>query len=169
MPKCPEDKTGLYADLLGAVMEAMQINTVARAAMFLGQLAHESGDLRWWQELASGDAYENRSSLGNTVHGDGPRFKGRGPIQLTGRANYARAGDAIGVDLIAEPDLVCVPEIGFRVAGWYWTVHGCNLMADSLDVPGVTKAINGGYVGLEDRMARVTRARDVLIRTALLQ
>lgn len=159
----------MYAGLLGRTMDQYEINTVCRAAHFIGQLAHESGDLRYWEELASGDDYEGRHSLGNTQPGDGRRFKGRGPIQLTGRNNYTEAAVSLGVDIVEAPELVASPVIGFRVAGWYWTRAGCNALADVDDVHSVTKAINGGYRDLDKRFAATNRAKDVLVKTAMLR
>jgi putative chitinase len=145
-----------------------EITTVTRAAAFLGQLAHESGELRYMEELADGTAYEGRKRLGNVHPGDGPRYKGRGPIQLTGRANYRAAGGAIGVDLEGAPTLVASPEVGFRVAGWYWTLHGLNGRADAFDFAGITKAINGGLTHHDRRLGYYRRALEVLGRDTKL-
>lgn len=96
------------------------INTPLRRAAFLAQLAHESGELQWFEEFADGWDYEWREDLGNIYEGDGPLYKGRGPIQLTGRHNYTRAGEALGLDLVNDPWQVATPEVGFRTACWYW-------------------------------------------------
>lgn len=169
MPKCPN--AALYAPLLSEAMRGAAITTVARAAAFLAQLAWESGDLRYWVELADGTAYEGRRSLGNTSPGDGPRYKGRGPIQLTGRANYRAAGDALGIALETQPDLAAQPEVGFRIAAWYWDSRGCNALADVNDFRGITKRINGAATDgpPSHHLARVriySRALELLAATA---
>ena len=102
-------------------------------------------------------------NLGNTQEGDGARFKGRGYIQLTGRANYAKAGEALGVDLCADPNLVATPRYAMLTAGWFWKTHGCNEAADTLDAKLVTKKVNGGDLGLADRIAHTQQALDVLV------
>lgn len=186
MPRCPESQLQTYALALSSAMEEHQINTVTRAAAFLGQLALESGELKHWVELADGSAYEGRASLGNTQPGDGPLYRGRGPIQLTGRANYLAAGEALGVDLVANPELVAQPEHGFRVAAWFWRKGAgmrlsaaarkrlgpgvdLNDVADRGDFLGCTMAINGGETHHDRRLAYTHRALEVLGTEALLQ
>jgi putative chitinase len=115
--------------------------------MFLAQLAHESGQLRYFEEIASGAAYEGRTDLGNIYPGDGVRYKGRGPIQLTGRNNYRAAGNALGVDFENNPTLVATPEWGFKVAVWFWNSRNLNAAADRGDFDYTTYRINGGYNG----------------------
>lgn len=168
MPHCPTDKLDEYAARLSIAMTEAGIDTVARVAYFLGQVAHESGELRYWLELADGRAYERRHDLGNIEPGDGQRYRGRGPLQLTGRANYLEAGEALGVDLVGNADLAATPEYGFRIASWYWSKRQCNDTADRLDIEGTTKKINGGLNGLEDRRRHTARAMGVLTRTAKL-
>ena len=143
-------------------MEEAAINTPARQAAFLAQLAHESLGLTAFEEFASGAAYEWRTDLGNTHAGDGRRYKGRGPIQLTGRANYRAAGKALGLDLEGNPELAATPEIGFRVATWYWSSRNLNQLADVGDFDAITYRINGGYNGHHDRRHYWSRAKDVL-------
>jgi putative chitinase len=143
MPRIPKAKLSLYREHLVKAMEEAQINTKLRIAAFLGQLALESGELKYFVEIASGEAYEGRKRLGNTQPGDGPRFKGRGPIQLTGRANYKSAGAALGVDLENNPERAADPDVAFRVAAWYWTSRKLNAKADVGDYKGITKSING--------------------------
>jgi len=116
------------------------------------------------EEIATVAAYEGRKDLGNTQPGDGRRFKGRGPIQITGRANYLKAGDALQLDLLAHPDLLADPKNGVRAAAWWWTAHRLSQTADSLTLTGdardlaqfdkLTKTINGGYNGRVDRHRR---------------
>jgi putative chitinase len=151
-----------FAGALAPAMEAGGITTVARAAAFLGQILHETGGFQFMVELASGDAYEGRADLGNTQPGDGRRFKGRGFIQLTGRANYAAAGRELGLPLEAQPELAAQPGIAARTAVWFWTRKGLNARADAGDVVGITRAINGGTNGLAERQRLTDRALAVL-------
>ena len=158
-----------YAKLLPGYVNAMRaanINTVNRAAMFGAQLGHESVGLRYMEEIASGAAYEWRTDLGNTQPGDGVRYKGRGPIQLTGRNNYraftkwANAQGHSTHDFEANPELLSQPHWGFLAASWYWTVARpqINSLADAKNLEGVTRAINGGLNGLQDRQNRYNKA-----------
>ncbi len=140
-----------YFDQLTKAMTRYNINTPMREVAFLAQVAHESGNMRYWQELADGKAYEGRKDLGNTQPGDGPRFKGRGPIQLTGRANYKKCGDALGVDLISSPETAAHPDVGCLIAAWYWDSRHLNALADTGNFDGITKAVNGGFNGKPDR------------------
>lgn len=162
MPRLPVLRAaGLFPHLAAALAE-FEINTPKRLAAFLAQLAHESVELRHFEELADGKAYEHRVDLGNTQPGDGPRFKGRGPIQLTGRANYRRAGASIGIDLEKDPRRASDADVGFRVAGWYWKTHGLNLLADAGKFDAITRAINGGTNGKVERDAYHAKACEVL-------
>lgn len=159
MPTLSEAKAEAYIEPLTAAMAEGHLDgTLDRAAMFLAQVGHESEDLRYWEEIASGQAYEGRADLGNVEPGDGRRFKGRGPIQLTGRANYAKYGKLLGVDLVADPALAATPAVGFRVAVLFWTLTHCTPLADLGDVEAVTRIINGGLNGLADRQQRFARA-----------
>jgi putative chitinase len=124
------------------------------------------------QEIAN--AYEkNPKKIANNVYssrmgnrdessGDGYRFRGRGCIQLTGHANYFHAGKALGIDFVSEPDLVATPRFASLSGGWFWSTHNCNAPADALDYTKVTKIINGGTIGLDDRIAHVKQALAVL-------
>lgn len=159
MPGLPRDKAITYSPLLTAAMREGGITTRARAAAFLAQLGHESVSLQFFEEIASGQAYEGRRDLGNVRPGDGRRYKGRGPIQLTGRTNYRNAGRALGLPLEAEPRRAAEPRIGFRVAVWFWSTRGLNALADRGDFIGITRRINGGTNGLADRQARWARIR----------
>ena len=127
-----------------------------RLAHFLAQLVHESGSFRYMEEIASGQAYEGRADLGNTVAGDGVRFKGRGPIQITGRANYRTFGRAIGIDIESHPEIAAVPSIGLHLALEYWKSRNLNALADADDIAGITRKINGGLNGFDDRKAHYT-------------
>jgi predicted chitinase len=161
-PHCPHLLE--YAALLTAAMAKAEINTVTRAAAFLGQLMHESGELCYLEEQASGHAYEGRRDLGNTEPGDGPKFKGRGFIQITGRANYRAAGLALGLDLTEEPWQAADPDVAASIAAWFWQSHGCNELADALDFAGITRQINGGLNGYSARFDHYHRALEVLGR-----
>lgn len=154
MPGLSDAKARSYAPLLNAAMLERHINTRARAAAFLAQLGHESVSLRYFEEIASGAEYEGRRDLGNTRPGDGKRFKGRGPIQLTGRNNYRTYGNLLNVPLEAHPQLAAVPHVGFRVAALFWQRAGLNELADRGDFITITRRINGGTNGLADRINR---------------
>lgn len=138
------------------------MDTPLRLAHFMAQLAHESGSFRYMEEIASGAAYEGRADLGNTVAGDGKRFKGRGPIQITGRANYRTYGRAIGIDIENHPEIAAVPSIGLHLALEYWKAKGLNALADADDVLAITRKINGGTNGLADRKAHLAKAKALL-------
>jgi predicted chitinase len=144
-----------------------RINTGLRIAHFVAQMAHECA-FRFLTELGN-DAYfakyETGTSigkrLGNTQPGDGPRYKGRGIIQLTGRANYRTFGQKIGVDLENQPELAANPEIATRVAVFYWTDRKINDPADADDVYTVTRRINGGQNGIDDRIMKLKIAKSI--------
>jgi putative chitinase len=147
MPNLPAAKAQQYLPLLNAAMTEAQINTPQRQAAFLAQIAQESAELRYFEEIASGAAYEGNRNLGNTQPGDGVRYKGRGPIQLTGRANYRAAGQALGLDLEGNPALAADPHVAFRTAGWYWNSRKLSPLADAGNFREITHRINGGYNG----------------------
>jgi predicted chitinase len=159
---------GDVADLakrMARVMTDRKIDTPRRQAHFLAQIGHESGELRFRAEIASGEAYEGRRDLGNTQPGDGRRFKGRGLIQLTGRANYREYGRAIGreADILVHPELLETdPDLCVDVAGWFWAKRNLNTLADADDLTGITKRINVGLNGLEDRRRLLKRAKALL-------
>jgi putative chitinase len=162
MPKLAEDRAATFLKPLNDAMKEFDISTPKRQAAFLAQIAHESGELRYMEELISGDKYDGRTALGNTQPGDGKRYKGRGPIQLTGRSNYRNAGAALRLDLENKPELVAEPEVGTRIAGWFWKANGLNELADAGDFRQITKRINGGYAGQEARMRYYKKAKEVL-------
>jgi predicted chitinase len=154
MPGLGRTTAQAYLPFMEQAMNEFQINTPNRAQMWLAQVGHESGSLRYMQEIASGAAYEGRRDLGNTQPGDGRRYKGRGPIQLTGRANYTAAGKALGLDLINHPEIAAQPRNAFRVSAWWWWQAGLNPISDRRDVLAATRRINGGTNGLTDRQNR---------------
>ena len=151
-----------FAAPLNAAMDEFEINTPARQAAFLAQIAHESGSLKYVKELASGGAYEGRTDLGNTEPGDGVFFKGRGLIQITGRSNYRDCGEALFLQLLEQPELLEQPVNACRSAGWFWKSRGLNDLADAGDFRQITRKINGGYNGYADRLAFYQRAQQVL-------
>ncbi|MBK1669658.1 hypothetical protein CKO28_16590 [Rhodovibrio sodomensis] len=165
LAEASSDRIARFHPPLAAAMADAGIDTPLRRAHFLAQIAHESGALRWLEEIASGQAYEGRADLGNDQPGDGPRFKGRGLIQLTGRANYAEFGQAIGRDLTSSPEAAAQvaedPELCVRAATWFWVERGLNARADADDLEAVTRRINGGLNGLDDRAKYLARAKAV--------
>lgn len=148
-----------FAAPLTAAMSQYQINTPLRQAAFLAQIAEESGELRYVEEIASGAAYEGRADLGNTQPGDGVKFKGRGLIQITGRAEYTECEQALCLDLLNHPELLATPENAALSAAWFWESRGLNTLADADRFGSITRRINGGYNGLDDRIRYYVRAR----------
>jgi len=163
------------------------ISTPARQACFIGQCAHESGNFKTLQEnlnysaeglmktwpsrfatkeiadqyarqpaKIAGKVYNGR--LGNTSEEEASMYLGRGLIQLTGRENYANCGTALGIDLIGNPTLLIEPKYAALSAGWFWNKKGLNSLADTADIETMTKRINGGLIGLEDRKAKIAKA-----------
>jgi putative chitinase len=165
----PRGKRWIIAGLADAMPRAIEIaalDTPRRLAHFLAQLAHESDGFATTVEYASGAAYEGRRDLGNTQPGDGKRFKGRGLIQLTGRANYQKFGKIIGVNLISDPDFAAKFPWAALTAAVYWRDRALNADADADDIRGVTKKINGGYNGLAQRAAYLKAAKRALAASA---
>jgi len=150
------------APYLDSAMAEASINTPLRQAAFIAQIAHESMGFKAMEELASGDAYEGRTDLGNTQEGDGRRFKGRGFIQLTGRANYTQCGKDLGLDLVGQPELAAQLSNAARVAAWFWTTRDLNTLADSGAFDKITQRINGGQNGAAERREYYARAKQVL-------
>jgi putative chitinase len=114
-------------------------------------------------ELIANYTYANRMGNGPPESGDGWKYRGRSLIGITGRDMYRRAGSAVGLDLIKSPELATVPSNAAQIAGWLWSIEkGCNVFADRGDIEGSTRAINGGLIGLPDRMKRWHVAKRVL-------
>lgn len=160
-----------YEQLLPAVRQALiesDCTTLNRVAMWMAQIGTESGGLRWMEEIADGSEYEGRADLGNVNPGDGRRYKGRGPIQVTGLTNYAAVSQwAYDKGLVPSPTFfvnnpqrLADDKYGFMGAVWYWTVARpqINDLCDAGDIEGVTRAINGGLHGIEDRRQRWNNA-----------
>lgn len=151
-----------YLPIINGWSEHFRINTPLRMAHYLAQIAHESGELRYTKELASGKAYEGRKDLGNTQPGDGVKYKGRGLIQITGRANYQKYANYCKFDVVSSPELLERPLGAVKSSMWYWNLHGLNRLADQDNLKAITKAINGGYNGLAEREKYLERAKEAL-------
>ncbi|PBP63380.1 chitinase [Pseudomonas syringae] len=164
-------RAGVFVPVLNVAMSKYAIVTKLRIAAFLAQVGHESGQLRYVRELGN-DAYLEKydtgrlaERLGNTPEddGDGQLYRGRGLIQITGRANYAECGEALGLDLLQQPELLERPEHAAMSAAWFWHRAGLNTFADRSDFLTITKRINGGTNGLADRQELYARALKVLV------
>ena len=140
------------------------INTPMRMAHYLAQVFHESGSLRYAEEIASGAKYEGRKDLGNIMPGDGVKYKGRGFIQLTGRANYTafKKSEFCTADVVANPKKVAEFPLNQVASMWFWQTHKCNEWADRDNVDRVTRIINGGTNGLTQRKALLAKFKKVL-------
>lgn len=165
----PRIRPGLQERYYSATVAAcsrFKITSPPRLAAFLAQVGHESGGLLFLSELwgptPAQERYEDRSDLGNVLPGDGYRYRGRGPLQVTGRANYARVGAALGLPLEAQPELMDKIEHGMMAAAYFWALHNLNALADVGEFDRITRTINGGLNGLPDRMRRWERARRIL-------
>ena len=176
---------------LQAAFDKYEINTPQRQAAFIGQCAHESNNFKVLQEnlnysaeglmktwpsrfstkevadqyarqpaKIAGKVYNGR--LGNTSEEEASKFLGRGLIQLTGKENYERCGESLGIDLINQPQLLAEPMYACMSAGWFWNKKGLNALADGGDFETMTKRINGGLIGLDDRKAKIAKATQVL-------
>lgn len=156
-------RAALFLDALNETMMVYEIDTPERQAAFLSQIAHESMSLLYTEEIATGHAYEGREDLGNTEVGDGVKFKGHGLLQLTGRDNHQRYADHHGMSL--DDTLVYLQTIegATDVAGWFWWTHDLNKWADRGDFKRITRIINGGFNGYQDRLAYYERAKSVLV------
>lgn len=168
-PTAPKNVSS-FVDPLNEAILRFDISTPSRLAMFLAQVAHESGGFKYVRELADGSAYEGRDDLGNTQEGDGKKYKGRGLIQITGRNNYRAVGSALGVDFVSNPQLLEAPSYAALSAGWFWYSRELNKYADLPDYwrspkkqyspfQMVTYMINGGQNGAENRQQYLERAK----------
>jgi putative chitinase len=182
---------GKWLEPLQETFEKYQINTPKRQACFIGQCMHESGGFKFVKEnlnysakalmatwpsrfpdMDMAEKYERQPEkiankvysgrMGNTEDGDGAKFIGRGLIQLTGKDNYKAFGEAIGEDLVSNPQLVEEPRYAALSAGWFWNKRGLNTLADAMDITTLTVRINGGKIGIEDRIAKINKALDIL-------
>lgn len=159
-------RVDVFAPHLNTAMAKFRIVTNTRISAFIAQIGHESGQLRYVREIWGPNAtqlrYEGRADLGNTVAGDGSKYRGRGLIQTTGRANYAKCGKALGLDLINHPELLEQPQWAAESAAWFWEANGLNELADRDQFNTITRRINGGLNGLADRIEIWERAKRVL-------
>jgi putative chitinase len=157
------DRAGEWLAYIESAMQEFGIDTRLRKAMFLAQIGHESGGLHYmveiWGNTAAQQRYEGRKDLGNTQSGDGFKYRGRSPIQITGRSNYTKVTYALGVDFLKTPELLELPEHGARAAAWWWQDHKLNRFADADDCTGCTRVINGGYNGLDQRLKLYAAAK----------
>lgn len=154
------------ADAMPRVIQIANLNTDLRLAHFLGQTALESAGFKTTVEYASGKAYEGRKDLGNTHVGDGVKYKGRGLIQCTGRANYAAMSKALGEDFVNNPEELAHFPWAALTAAEYWSMRNINRYADRNDINAVTKAVNGGYNGLQERKTYFAKALNALQNTS---
>lgn len=150
-PSSTLDNRLKYVGYLNQYMDDFEINTIKRKQFFLSQIGHESGQLKYSEEIASGKNYEGRIDLGNTEKGDGIKFKGRGLIQITGRSNYLKLSRAFSINFMVTPELLKYPEYAVKSACWFWKTKGLNEIAETGDFKKATRKINGGYNGLIDR------------------
>jgi putative chitinase len=184
---------GKWLEPLLETFEKYDISTPKRQACFIGQAMHESGGfknlvenlnysaqglMRTWAsrfpDMDTADKYAHNAEkiankvysgrMGNTEDGDGFKYRGRGIFQLTGKENYKNCSDGIGVDLIANPELLQEPRCAALSAGWYWNKRNLNQYADPypMDIETMTKKINGGTIGLDDRKAKINKVLDIL-------
>jgi len=155
-------RASVFAGPLTDSMIEFSISTPKAQAAYLAHLCHESGSLRYTEEIADGRAYEFRKDLGNVEPGDGEKYKGRALIQITGRNNYKLCGAALGLPLEGSPELLSLPANAARASAWFWNSKGLTALAESDKFGAITKLINGGYNGLDDRIGHWLRIRKVL-------
>ena len=158
VPQASPGRLATFVDPLNACFEEFGITDAPQQQRFLAQVAHESGGFIYVRELASGEAYEGRADLGNTEPGDGRKFRGRGLIQITGRANTRDCSRALFGDdrLLDHPEMLEQHDLAVRSAGWFWRSHGLGAIQD---FERLTRRINGGTNGLADRYAYLGRAK----------
>lgn len=172
-PHSTDRLRGIYFPYLQDTLDKYQINTGYRVSAFLAQVAVESENLRYVEELASGTGYDKRADLGNTnptaiaiakQHGVsvGTFYKGVGLIQITGAYNLQKCGEALGLDLFHNPKLLTQPENAWKSAGWYWSTRNCNSLADVGLFGKITYAINGGYRAADERLANYKLNKKIL-------
>lgn len=161
-PNSKDEIIGPLVQYLNKYMPQYEVNNYLRVCHFLAQAAHEAASFRTLEEYASGSAYEGRKDLGNTQKGDGVRYKGRGIFQLTGRANYRTIGAKLGYDLENNPKLAQTHEVSVLTALEYWKSRNLNALADADNVELITRRINGGLNGFEDRKKYLARCKAII-------
>lgn len=165
MPQAKMSSIRKYLPWLNEWMPKYGITTLERVRHFLSQVAHESAQFLYCEEIASGKAYDTgrlAARLGNTPEqdGDGQKYKGRGLIQITGASNYKSITKDWGVDVFNDPELLETPENAVRSACWFWWKNGLNKRADGgIGVKGITVIVNGGTNGLKERIEFYNRAK----------
>lgn len=169
-----QERASIFCVAICEAMQAYNITGKNRQAAFLAQIGHESGGLRYlreiWGPTVAQSGYEGRADLGNTLPGDGKRYMGHGLIQITGRANHAKARDRLrakfpqlGVpDFESNPLDLMLPQWSALSAADFWDRTGCNALADSGSFTAITRKINGGTNGLADRLHRYACAQSAL-------
>ena len=160
--EAPESRLKEFLDPLNETLQRFEINTPVRIQMFLAQIGHESGELRYVLELASGQSYEGRKDLGNTQIGDGVKYKGRGLLQITGRNNYVLCGMCLDLPLLENPELLEQHPYSSLSSGWFWSTNNLNSFCDANDFERLTKKINGGLNGYANRLLLYQRAKKVI-------
>ncbi|MFZ6689902.1 glycoside hydrolase family 19 protein [Undibacterium sp. SXout11W] len=153
----------LFFSPLTRAMAEFDINNAWRQAAFLAQVGHESAQLLYVQDPVSGRSYEGRIDLGNTLKGDGGKYKGRGLINIIGRKNYAAVMKGLDIDCLDQPELLEQPELAARSAAWFWKNEGLNELADDGLFIMITRRINGATSDLSSRFALYVAARSVLL------
>lgn len=169
LPGADQAHVSAWLPQINTAMAAAGIDdTPQRAAAFLAQIGQETDGFATLTEYSDGSAYDGRADLGNTEPGDGPKYKGRGALQLTGKHNYELASQALGVDFVNHPELVADPQYAFATAAWYWTTHNLNAVADNAhprdpaSIDPVSQIINGGSNGRDVRRDHFIQVCQVL-------
>jgi len=173
IPQSTDKIIDKYFVHLNRAMEEFEINTPLRIAAFIAQIAHESCNLIYSEEIASGSAYEYRKDLGNLLpealavaHANhsttGKYFKGHGLLQVTGYCNHRAVMEGLGIDCVTNPRILCEPEHASRSAAWFWKEHRLNELADVGHFGKITKIINGGTNDAIDRVKNYSRCKKVL-------
>lgn len=181
-----------WLEPLNETFEKYEINTPKRQACFIGQCMHESGGFKFlrenlnysakglvatWPSRFPNEEYAEEYArkperiankvysgrMGNTEEGDGAKYIGRGLIQLTGKDNYKAVTEALGIDLLANPQLLEEPRYAALSAGWFWNKKGLNALSDAGDIDTMTKRINGGSIGIADRKAKIDMVSKYLV------
>ena len=151
-----------YAPLLNCYFNKYQVNTPLRVAHFLAQVLHESGEFFYTEEIADGSDYENRSDLGNFDPGDGVKYKGRGLIQVTGKANYSQISKDVGFDYVSNPTKLAQLPDAVLSAFWFWNTRNLSKFADADNFDAIALSINGGYNGFDSRLSYLRAAKKSL-------